>query len=160
MTSRPLSTRLWLAVASAGSVGFIPFAPGTFGTAVAVPLWYVLRLIGSPLAEPLAIVVLFVVGALSARAAERALGVEDPGVVVIDEVVGFLVSVLWLPLNWKVALFGFVAFRIFDITKPFPARRLEDVPQGWGVMLDDVAAGVWAYAAARLVMWLKPEWLA
>ena len=159
MTQPTASSRAAIALASAGYVGFIPFAPGTFGAAVAIPLWYVLRQTGVPLLEPLAIVVLFVAGAWGARVAERMLAVEDPGLVVIDEVVGMLISVIWLPMTWQVALVGFVAFRLFDIIKPFPVNRLELVPNGWGVMADDVMAGVYAYASVRVLLWVKPEWL-
>lgn len=159
MSTRTPSARFGLALASAGYVGFIPFAPGTFGSAVALPVWYLLRQTAVPAAELLAILVLFAAGVWSARVAERELAVEDPGIVVIDEVVGMLVSVLWLPLTWQVALAGFVAFRVFDIVKPFPVGRFERLPGGWGVMADDVMAGVYAYAAVRLVLWMRPEWL-
>jgi phosphatidylglycerophosphatase A len=159
MTQRSLSSRLALTVASVGYAGYFPFAPGTVGSAVAVPLWFLLRWSGWRWAEPVAILALCLIGAWSARLAERELGVEDPGIVVIDEVVGLLISVLWLPLTWQVALAGFVAFRVCDIVKPFPANRLERVPHGWGVMLDDVMAGVYAWLIVRAALWLKPEWL-
>jgi len=159
MTRPPLPTRFALVLASAASVGYIPFAPGTFGSAAALPLWFLLRQSGWAAAEPVAIVALLVAGAWSARVVERALAVEDPGVIVIDEVVGMLVTLLWLPLSWPVALAGFFAFRVFDIVKPFPARRLEHVTGGWGVMLDDVAAGVYAYATVRVLLWLAPDWI-
>jgi phosphatidylglycerophosphatase A len=159
MKSTSLSSRLGLALATAAYSGYAPIAPGTVGSAVALPLWYGLRRAGVWWAEPAAIVVLFVVGAWSARVAERETGVEDPGIVVIDEVVGMLISLLWLPVTWQVALAGFLFFRAFDILKPYPAGRLEHVPNGWGVMADDAAAGVYAYASVRLLLWLKPEWL-
>ena len=95
-------------------------APGTVGSAVAIPLWYLLRRTGTSWAEPVAILVLFVVGAWSARVAEQETGVEDPGIVVIDEVVGMFISLLWLPVTWQVALAGFLFFRVYDILKPFP----------------------------------------
>lgn len=159
MSIRTPTARLGLALASAGYVGYIPFAPGTFGSAAALPVWYLLRHTGSPVVELLAIAALFAAGVWSARVAERELALEDPGLVVVDEVVGMLVTVLWLPLTWQVALAGFVAFRIFDIAKPFPVGRFERLPGGWGVMADDVMAGVYAYLAVRLLLWLRPEWL-
>lgn len=159
MTTPSPSSRLGLAVASTGYVGYIPFAPGTFGSAAALPIWMLLRWTGSSLAEPIAIVVLFFVGAWSARVTEAALSVEDPGIIVIDEVVGMLISVLWLPLTWQVGLLGFLAFRLFDIVKPFPARRFENVPHGWGVMLDDVMAGIYAWLLVQAAVWLRPEWM-
>lgn len=159
MTLRTLSSRAGLALATAGYSGYAPIAPGTVGSAVALPLWYLLRWTGSPWAEPIAILVLFVAGAWSARVAERETGVDDPGIVVIDEVVGMLITLLWLPTTWQVALVGFLAFRVYDIVKPYPAGRLEHVPNGWGVMADDAAAGVYAYVTVRALLWLKPEWL-
>jgi len=74
-------------------------------------------------------------------------------------VVGMLVTVLWLPLTWPVALVGFVAFRAFDIVKPYPAGRLERLSGGWGIMADDVAAGVYGHVCVRLLMWWRAEWL-
>jgi phosphatidylglycerophosphatase A len=159
MATRTPTARFGLALASAGYVGYIPFAPGTFGSAAAVPVWYLLRQTGVPVVELLGIAALFAAGVWSARVAERELALEDPGLVVIDEVVGMLVTVLWLPLTWQVALAGFIAFRIFDIAKPFPVGRFERLPGGWGVMADDVMAGVYAYLTVRLVLWVRPEWL-
>jgi phosphatidylglycerophosphatase A len=104
--------------------------------------------------------VLVVAGAWSARLAERALGVEDPGPVVIDEVVGMLVSLLFLPGTWPVMVAAFIAFRVFDIVKPWPAGRLEDVPGGWGVMADDVMAGVYANLTIQILLWARPGMLA
>jgi phosphatidylglycerophosphatase A len=131
-------------------------APGTVGAAAAIPLFMLLRLAHSPWLEFAVCAVIVVVGAWSARLAEQALGVEDPGPVVIDEVVGMLVSLLFLPGTWPVVLAAFVAFRVFDIVKPWPAGRLEHVPGGWGVMADDVMAGVYANLTVQLVLWLRP----
>jgi phosphatidylglycerophosphatase A len=149
-----------VALASAGYVGFAPFAPGTVGSAAALPLWWWLRWTGVAWVEPAVIAVLTVAGAWGAHVAERELGVEDPGPVVIDEVAGMLLSLIWLPLTWKVALAGFLAFRLFDIVKPFPAGRLEHLPHGWGIMADDLMAGVYAYIVVRALWWWRPEWLA
>jgi len=158
--ARPsIASRAGLAVASAGFLGFAPIAPGTVGSAAALPVWAFLRWTGTRWAEPIAILILFVAGVWSARVAERELGLEDPGPVVIDEVVGMLVTLMWLPLTWPVAAVGFLAFRVFDIVKPYPAGRLEHLPGGWGIMADDVAAGVYGYACVRLLLWWKPEWL-
>lgn len=159
MAHTRLSSRLGLALASAAYSGYAPVAPGTVGSAVALPLWFLLRISGSTWAEPAAILLLFLAGVWSARVAERETGVDDPGIVVIDEVVGMLISLLWLPMTWQVALAGFLFFRVYDILKPFPAGRLERLRQGWGVMADDAAAGVYAYASVRFLLWLKPEWL-
>jgi phosphatidylglycerophosphatase A len=149
-----------VAFASFGYVGFAPVAPGTVGSAAAIPLFLLLRSAGSPWLEVAVCGVIVVAGAWSARLAERALGVEDPGPVVIDEVVGMLVSLLFLPGTWPVILAAFIAFRVFDIVKPWPAGRLEHVPGGWGVMADDVMAGVYANLTIQVLMWARPGLLA
>lgn len=82
----------------------------------------------------------------------RESGVKDPGFVVIDEVAGQLIALIGVPLDWKYLLAGFILFRGFDITKPFPLRRLEALPEGTGIMMDDVGAGL--YALLLLQIWI------
>jgi len=87
---------------------------------------------------------LFAVGVWAAGEAEKFFGRTDPGAVVIDEVVGQMITFLLLPhATWKWLLAGFVLFRVFDVIKPFPARQAEQLPRGWGIMIDDVAAGLY-----------------
>lgn len=159
MTPRTRSSRVGLALATVGYAGFAPVAPGTVGSAVAIPLWWVMRQTGLPWLEPLCLALVIVAGAWGARVTERELQVEDPGPVVIDEVAGMFVTLLWMPVTWPVAIVGFLAFRVFDIVKPYPVGRLERLPGGWGVMADDVMAGVYAWGVLRIVLWLRPEWL-
>lgn len=92
----------------------------------------------------------FLVGWWASGRLARSLGVEDPGVVVIDEVLGMFVSLLGLPFDPVVAVLGFLLFRVFDIVKPYPAAALEHLPGGLGIMADDVAAGVYANLALRI----------
>jgi len=154
-------SRLALAFASAGYTGFFPFAPGTVGSAVGVVLWWGVRVGGAPVVVELGVVAaLLVVGAVAATAAEGALGTTDPGPVVIDEVMGMCVTLIAAPLTWPVALLGFLLFRAFDIVKPPPARQLERAHGGWGIMLDDLAAGLYAWGVLQAVLWLAPGWLA
>jgi len=160
MTARSLRSRLAVALASFGYVGFAPVAPGTAGAAAAIPLFLLLRWADSSWLEIAVCAVMVVAGAWSARLTEQALGVEDPGVIVIDEVVGMLVSLIFLPGTWPVIAAAFVAFRVFDIVKPWPAGRLEHVPGGWGVMADDVMAGVYANLTIQILLWAQPGWLA
>ena len=156
-----MMSRLALAFASAGYAGFFPFAPGTVGSAVGVVLWWGLRRAGASMAVEVAVVAaLLVVGAVAATAAEGALGTTDPGPVVIDEVMGMGVPLIAAPLSWPTALLGFLLFRVFDIVKPPPARQLEKAHGGWGIMLDDLAAGVYAWAALQAALWIAPGWLA
>jgi phosphatidylglycerophosphatase A len=92
----------------------------------------------------------------AASQAEKYFGRTDPGQVVIDEVVGQMITLLlWPGATWKWLLAGFVLFRFFDVVKPFPARRLEHAPSGWGIMLDDVAAGIYGGLALALIGWVR-----
>jgi phosphatidylglycerophosphatase A len=144
-------------VASVGGVGFVPFAPGTFGSIPGVVLAIALRHFGPWWAEGVAVVVLFAAGVWAATAAEEHFGRIDPGPVVIDEVVGMLITTLFLPLSWAGWLVAFLVFRACDVVKPFPAGRAERLPGGFGVMCDDVLAGVWGYAIMRGLLWAFPQ---
>ncbi len=154
---RPLT--LPVLVATVAGIGFVPFAPGTFGSIPGVALAIGLRLVAPWWAEGAALVVLFVAGVWAANAAEAHFGRIDPGPVVIDEVVGMLITTLFLPLTWTGWLIGFVVFRACDVVKPFPAGRAERLPGGLGVMCDDVLAGVWGYAIMRGLFWAFPGWM-
>jgi phosphatidylglycerophosphatase A len=136
-----------LLVASVGGIGYVPFAPGTFGAAAGLVLWMVLP--GAPLVQMLTIVIVFLAGAWSGSVAERHFGRTDPGQVVIDEVVGMLITLFMNPVGWRGALAAFLLFRLFDVIKPFPANRLERLPGGIGVMADDAMAGAYANLALR-----------
>jgi phosphatidylglycerophosphatase A len=138
-----------------GGAGYVPRLPGTVGTLVAVPLSIALNRLAAekfPLAG--AIVVLSVLCAiwLSTRGA-AILGQKDPQIIVIDEIVGFLVANFLAPFRWTVLLSSFLLFRFFDITKPFPINRLEQLPGGVGIVLDDVMAGCYAFFALRLLLY-------
>lgn len=159
MTERRRGVAVWLA--TCGPVGHFPVAPGTAGSAVGVLLvvalgrlplertWLVAALAATAVA-------LFALGVKVAGEAEKFFGQIDPRYVVIDEVVGQIITFLATPgASWKWLLVGFILFRCFDIIKPFPARRAERAPGGWGIMLDDVTAGVYSLmvlAALRLLI--------
>jgi len=145
-------TRVALAFATACGVGYVPLAPGTFGSAVGLLLWWALP--ASPSVQGAVIVALFVVGSWSGGVAERHFGRTDPGQVVIDEVMGMLIT-LWLnPVGWKGALAGFLIFRVADVIKPYPANRLESLHGGVGVMADDGMAAIYANLALRAGTWV------
>jgi len=135
--------------------GYSPVAPGTAGSLVGLAL-YLIPGFEAPSLLGAAIAAAFCIGVYTAAQMERELG-EDPPVVVIDEVVGMWISLLFLPKTVWIAGLSFLFFRGFDIVKPPPARRLEALQHGWGIMLDDVAAAVYANAAVRLVMLLLPS---
>jgi phosphatidylglycerophosphatase A len=142
--------RVALLVATAFGVGYIPFASGTFGSAVGLLLWWALP--AAPLAQGIAIVVLFVAGSWSGSIAERHFGKTDPGQVVADEVMGMLITLFMNPVGWAGAFGGFLLFRLFDIVKPPPARQLERLHGGVGVMADDAMAAVYANLALRAAL--------
>lgn len=151
--------RLALALATFGYVGFFPLAPGTAGSLAALALYALVRWVGDPAVETLTIVVVFAAGVWAATRTEFVLGTTDPGPVVIDEVLGMLVTLAWLPLSLSAVLVGFVLFRVLDVLKPYPAGLLEHAPRGWGIMLDDAMAGVYGHLVLRACMWLMPGWM-
>lgn len=148
--------RLALLLATAGYVGLAPVAPGTWGSAVGVGLLFLVRLTGERGAEAALLAVVLACGVWSATLAERHYGRPDPGSIVIDEVAGMLIALFWIPVTWVGLLAGFLAFRVFDIVKPFPVRAAERLPVGWGVMADDVVAGLYAYVTVRVLAAAAP----
>ncbi len=139
---------LWMAT-GLGS-GYCPVAPGTAGSAVGLALVIALRQTSfGPLRLTVSLALLagllFVVGVWSAGKAEKAFGRVDPGQVVIDEILGQIITFVATPrVHWAWLIVGFILFRVFDVTKPFPARRAERFPGGWGIMLDDIVAGFYS----------------
>jgi phosphatidylglycerophosphatase A len=155
-------TRIPLLLATFGYIGYFPIAPGTVGSAAGVAIWVVLRWAGIEAAATCLglAAALLVSGAWAASHAERDLGLKDPGPVVVDEVMGQLVTLAFAPATSTAMVAGFFLFRLFDVIKPWPAGRLEDVHGGWGIMLDDLMAGIYACAALQGLVWLLPGWLA
>jgi len=147
--------RGWTLLAAWGPCGLSPLAPGTVGTLGAVPLaWAVARLEPLPTAAFLAAFL-----ALSVHAAGHAgrhWGVVDASQIVIDEVMGYLVTMAFVPFTWPAAAAGFVLFRVFDISKPWPASTFDRMKSGLGVVMDDVAAGAWAGGALWLLARYAP----
>src|SRR5512133_2972980 len=136
----------WVLLAAWGPCGYAPVAPGTFGTLGAIPLYLALTRL-----PPAAYVgVTAALTALAIAAAARAgdyWQVPDASPIVVDEVVGFLVTMMFVPFSWAALAAGFVAFRAFDVLKPWPASAFDRVKTGFGVVMDDVAAGLWAWVA-------------
>ena len=151
--------RLALFVSTVGSLGYAPVAPGTFGSAAGLAAFYVIRSVHSPAVEISAIAVLFALGVWAGTLAERHFGGIDPGPVVLDEVVGMLITLFLLPVNGVGAFVGFVVFRILDVVKPFPSARFEKLPGGLGVMADDGMAAIYGNVAMRGLIALTPGWL-
>jgi phosphatidylglycerophosphatase A len=142
-----------LAFATVFGVGYIPFAPGTFGSAAGLLVWWLLP--ASAGAQAVAIVALFVIGSWSSGVAERHFSTTDPSHVVVDEVMGMLITLFLNPVGAWGAVGGFLLFRAADVVKPFPANRLEALPGGVGVMADDAMAAVYANLALRAALTLS-----
>ncbi len=149
-------------------VGYAPVAPGTCGSFFALALYFLLTEylsfdnisilnihIPSFILYLFLLTFLFLVGVWTATRCESFWG-KDPGKVVIDEVVGMLITIGFMPLNFTIMLAGFFIFRAFDIFKPPPIRLLEKLPGGWGIMADDVLAGVYANIVLRLIIYYVP----
>jgi len=146
-------------VCTFGYVGFFPIAPGTAGSAAGLIVYLMFRRLGIPHFELPLIVVLFALGVFYGAESERALGGVDPGPVVIDEVMGMLVTLFLIPVNWMGMIAGFVLFRVFDILKPYPARKLERLPGGLGMMSDDLMAAVYANLTLHAAYYLAPKFV-
>jgi phosphatidylglycerophosphatase A len=137
----------WL-IATFFGIGFLQPGSGTWASAVTLLLWWAAaRLMAPSWLLPVAIllaVAITLIGIPPSTTVGRESGREDPGFVVIDEVAGQMIAMIGAPLNWKYLLASFILFRSFDIVKPFPLRRLEHLPEGTGIMMDDVGAGLYA----------------
>jgi len=156
LDARP-RTPLWAELAATFfGVGRMRPGPGTWGSAAAVALWAAVAFKLPPtLRTPVCIglALLFtLIGIPAATRVARDSGMKDPQFVVIDEVVGQLIALIAVPLAWKTFLAGFILFRVFDITKPPPVRQLEKLPEGLGIVLDDVAAGFYASLGMQLLL--------
>lgn len=153
---RFLNDELILAICRLGVAGLAPKAPGTWGTAVGCllapflffPLPFVWRVV--------VLASIFIAGGIAATRAEKILGEKDPGQVVIDELAGvWLVFLPYRDASFWLILAGFVLFRIFDIFKPWPVDASENwLPDGFGVMIDDIVAGLWALLCVQILFWI------
>lgn len=133
--------------------GLAPKAPGTFGTLAAVPVYWLIQDLNWPLYLSW-LLVTFALGVLWCDRSSKALGVHDHGGIVWDEFVGYWITMFMAPAGWLWILIGFVLFRLFDIVKPWPIRWLDQkVHGGFGIMLDDLVAGIFAAVCLQLLHW-------
>lgn len=157
-----LADRLALLWGTGFGTGYSPVVSGTVGTLVGIPLYLLLHRVTFGLCGPAAglalylavTAVLFFAGVVAANRLEARFRTKDPSQVVADEVVGYLVAACAIAPSLATVTVTFVLFRIFDIIKPFPARRSERLPGGWGIMIDDLWAGLYANLAARACLYL------
>lgn len=145
----------WL-IATFFYVGRMRPGPGTWASGATVFLWWIFSNTLAPnsllLISVVVAIAVTLIGIPPATVVERESGIEDPGFVVIDEVAGQMIALIGVPMVWKYMIASFILFRGFDIVKPFPLRRLEMLPRGTGIMMDDVGAGL--YALVLMQLWL------
>ena len=154
-----VARRAGVLLATCAGVGYAPVAPGTAGSLVGLLVFAAVRGAGGGWLEAGAILVLLGAGIWGCGVAEQHFGRTDPGYAVIDEVVGMLVTLAFVPVGPGGVVVGFLLFRLFDIVKPWPARRFERLHGGLGIMADDVMAGVYGNLALRGTLALAPAWL-
>jgi phosphatidylglycerophosphatase A len=149
--------RKWLArtIGSAFGLGYAPFAPGTVASAAAAVIYFFIRALHNPLVLMPVILVSTALGVWASGVMEEEYG-EDPSQAVIDEVAGQWLALAFLPATPLVVLLAFVLFRFFDILKPGPIDSAQRLPGGWGIMTDDVLAGIFANVTLRVVMFALP----
>jgi phosphatidylglycerophosphatase A len=143
MVMHKISDKMILFIAQGAYSGRSPFAPGTAGTVVGVLLYLLFMGLSAPVYGAACLIVI-VLGTWAAGRADALFGTKDNRTIVIDEIAGYLVSMLLVPATWQYMTAAFFLFRFFDILKPFPLRRLERLPGGPGVMLDDIGAGIYS----------------
>ena len=148
---------LWATlIATFFGIGRIKPGPGTWGSLATVILWALassqIPIASRTWATAIAAAAVTLIGIPAATAVSRATGVKDPQFVVIDEVAGQLVTLIGVPLGWKTFLAGLILFRVYDILKPFPVRRLERLPEGTGIVVDDLGAGIYALLVMHLLL--------
>jgi len=143
-------------IATFFGIGYMKPGPGTWGSAAGLLLWAALAYRLPASARTLTVIILAgvvtLIGIPAASQVARAFTRKDPQFVVIDEVAGQLITLIAAPLTWKTFLAGFILFRAFDIVKPPPVRQLEKLPEGTGIVLDDVAAGIYALIVMQLLL--------
>ena len=158
-------TRWAWALATFFGAGYLKPGPGTYGSVAALLLWYAAAHAFHPSQTVLALATLFAalvftdLGIRASTIVARESARKDPSFVVIDEVAGQLIALIAMRPDWKHALLALVLFRLFDITKPGPIRRLEALPEGTGIMLDDVAAGAFALILGLIISTLATRFL-
>jgi phosphatidylglycerophosphatase A len=158
-------TRWAWALGTFFGAGYLKPGPGTYGSVAALLLWYAAAHLFQPtrivltLATFVAANIFMIIGIYASTIVARESGREDPGFVVIDEVAGQLFAFILMRPDWMHALLALILFRLFDIFKPWPIRKLEALPQGTGIMLDDVAAGILALLTGLLLSYIHRHFL-
>lgn len=147
-------------IATGAGAGYVSIAQGTMGSLLALILFWILPT-PSPIPFVVFVLLLMAIGIYAASVVEQEVVArfgqfagKDPSIVVIDEIVGMLFALIAIPKTTKLMIIAFLLFRVFDIIKPFPARRSERLPGGWGIMMDDVIAGIYANVLIQIGRWI------
>ena len=144
-----------LAFATGFGTGYAPKASGTVGSLVAIPLfWFMTGPYGGWFGYIVATALLIILSIQVSTVAEKVFGRKDDGRVVIDEIVGYLVTMLFAPHTFKAVIVGFVLSRFFDVIKPYPAKQLQSLKGGVGIVVDDLIAGVYAFVCMQILCWI------
>jgi phosphatidylglycerophosphatase A len=152
-----LINKLILFMATNAGLGYSPVASGTFGTLLGIPLFYLMADL-TPVNYAVWWSVILVLAIWTSARAGKIFGVTDDGRIVIDELIGYLTTTAFLPFSWPTAIAAFLLFRLFDIVKIWPASWFDtQVKNGFGVVFDDVAAGVYAAICLRIIMQVWPQ---
>ncbi len=159
LSPRSAADRVALVLATGFGFGYGPIAPGTWGSLPGLALAWLSFRTGGAWAVLAVAAIVSAVGVWAAGRVEGLAGEKDPGLVVIDEIAGQMVTLTFIDPTSRVLAAGFVLFRIFDVWKPWPARRLEDLPGGSGIMADDLMAGLYASLALHAAAWALPSWM-
>jgi len=155
----PRSDKVAVALATGLGIGYAPIAPGTFGSLPALAIAWALDRAAGGFGVAAGAALFALVGTWAADRAAAHLGASDPGPVVVDEIAGQLVTLMFVPIAPRVLIAAFLLFRALDVIKPWPANRLEALPGGSGIMADDLMAGLYANLLVQgLVAW-RPAWL-
>lgn len=149
---RRIKDKIAIFLATGFYSGFFPLAPGTAGTLVAIPIYFIIYRFASVIYYSIITLVLLLIGIIVSSIAIRIFRQEDPSPVVLDEMVGFLVAMFMINVTWWRLLGAFFLYRIFDIIKPFPAGAVEGLGKGIGIMADDLVAGIYANIIMHLAI--------
>jgi phosphatidylglycerophosphatase A len=145
-----IADRLSKLVATFFYVGYLPFVPGTFGSIAGLALYFFLK--GNNFLYLSAVLVIMLIGFVTCGRAEKIIGKKDPKYVVIDEVAGMLISLMFLPYELKWVISGFFVFRLLDTLKPFPANRFQKLHGSIGIMGDDIVAGLYCNIVLQIAL--------
>jgi phosphatidylglycerophosphatase A len=151
------SERIALVLATWFGCGLVPFASGTFGTLAAVPLIHVLNSLGIR-SSVFMLLIAVAIAVWSSDQTQALLKKKDPSEVVVDEVAGFLLTMALLPYTWLSLCLGFFLFRFFDVLKPFPIKHLEKLKGGFGIVMDDLLAGIYAVGGTWIILFVLEKW--